>query len=294
MKILLIGFSGQLGWELQRSMLPLGEITALDRPDLNLAEPETLRPLVRQLRPQVIVNAAAYTAVDQAENEPGLAHTINCTAPEVLAQEARSLGAALIHYSTDYVFDGEKKAPYTEADPTNPINVYGQSKLAGEQAVQAVGGAYLVLRTSWVYSLRRGSFVTKVLEWARSQPVLRIVDDQVSSPTWCRSLASATALVLARAGSDPAGWLAERRGLYHLADCGSASRYEWAKTILELDPEKHRQVTEEVLPARSSDFPTPAKRPAQSALDCTKFSETFEIQPPDWRLALALAMDSGI
>lgn len=294
MKILLIGYTGQLGWELHRALLPLGQITALDRPDISLAEPETLRPLVRHLRPQVIVNAAAYTAVDQAEGEPDLAHMINCTAPAMLAEEANALGATLIHYSTDYVFDGKKAFPYTEQDLPNPINVYGSSKLAGEQAIQAAGGSYLVLRTSWVYSLRRGSFVTKVLEWSRKQPVLRVVDDQISSPTWCRSLATATALVLARASGEPSGWLAERRGLYHLTDRGSASRYEWAKAILALDPRREEQVTRKMEPASSLEFPTPALRPAQSALDCTQFSETFGIQPPDWQLALSLAMDTGV
>ncbi len=294
MKILLIGYTGQLGWELHRALLPLGQIIALDYPEINLAEPETLRPLVRQLRPQVIVNAAAYTAVDQAESEPELANAINCTAPAVLAEEANILRAAMIHYSTDYVFDGEKPTPYNETDPTHPINVYGKSKLAGEQALLEAIEAGLVFRTSWVYSLRRGSFVTKVLEWAHNQPVLRVVTDQTSSPTWCRSLAAATALVLARAGSNPARWLTERRGLYHLTDRGSVSRFEWAEAILELDPHRESQVTHTIQPAASQEFPTPARRPSQSALDCTKFSETFGLQPPDWKLALSLAMDSRV
>ena len=189
MNLLLLGNTGQLGWELQRTLQPLGAVVALDYPQVNLADTTSIRKTVQEYLPQVIVNAAAYTAVDKAEIEPELAEAINGTGSRVLAEEARKLNAVLIHYSTDYVFDGTKGAPYGETDLPHPINVYGQSKLAGEQAIQSVDGNYLIFRTAWVYSLRRNSFVSKVLGWARKNETLRVVDDQVSNPTWARMLA---------------------------------------------------------------------------------------------------------
>ena len=193
MKILLLGNTGQVGWELNRTLLTLGELTALDYPQVNMADPDSIRSLVQEIKPKIIVNATAYTDVDKAESEPELAMAINGTGPGILAEEAKKIGAALIHYSTDYVFNGTKGSPYTEEDQPNPINVYGETKLAGEKTIQEVGGTYLIFRTSWVYSLRRPCFVTKVLEWAKTQEVLHIVDDQISSPTWARTLAEATA-----------------------------------------------------------------------------------------------------
>ena len=195
-----------------------------------------------------------------------------------------------MHYSTEYVFDGSLGRPYLETDAPNPLNVYGQSKLAGEQAVQAVGGAYLILRTSWVYSNRLGGFVNKVLGWARQQRVLKIVSDQVGNPTWCRMLAEATAQILSRAGNDPAGWLGERSGLFHLAGDGFASRYAWAQAILDCDPHQEEQVTEEILPARTEEFPTRARRPLYSPLNCERFTETFGLRLPEWTIALRLAL----
>jgi dTDP-4-dehydrorhamnose reductase len=292
MKILLIGKNGQLGWELRRTLLPLGDITAVDYPEIDLADEANTRGWVRRVAPQVIVNAAAYTAVDKAESEPDLAMAVNGTAPGVLAEEARSLGAALIHYSTDYVFDGTKGAPYVESDAPNPLNVYGLSKLAGEQNVQQVGGAYLILRTSWVYSLRQGGFVRKVLSWARQNPNLRIVSDQVGSPTWARALAEVTAEVLAMGMPDPAGWLADRKGLYHLGGRGSVSRLGWARKILALDSHPEEQVAREIGEAFTREFPTPATRPLHSPLDCTLFADTFGICLPDWEAALQLAMEA--
>ena len=202
MKIALLGKNGQLGWELQRTLAPLGEVIALDCPEIDLVQTEQACQTIRGLQPEVIVNATAYTAVDRAESEANLAMTINGFAPGKLAQTAVELGAALIHFSTDYVFDGQKGSPYLESDPPNPLSVYGNSKLAGEQAVIDVDGVYLILRTSWVYSLRRDSFVTKVLGWARQNRTLRVVTDQVSNPTWARMLAETTALLLARSGPD--------------------------------------------------------------------------------------------
>jgi dTDP-4-dehydrorhamnose reductase len=293
MKLLLLGNTGQLGWELERTLQPLGQVVALDFPGIDMANADSIRKVVREHSPHVIVNATAYTAVDKAESEPDLAHAVNATGPGVLAEEARKLNAALIHYSTDYVFDGTKGTPYVETDLPNPLNVYGQSKLAGEQAIQAIGGAYLILRTAWVYSLRRESFVTKVLHWSRKQKTLRIVADQVSSPTWARMLAEVTAQALARGGANILPWLARRSGVYHLAGGGFASRFEWAREILKYDPQAHEQVTTNLVPAATADFPTPASRPLFSALDCENFITVFGLHLPPWEAILLMAMDQS-
>ena len=290
MRILLIGKTGQLGWELLRTMAPLGDVVVVDYPEIDLSDENSARDWVRRVQPQVIVNAAAYTAVDRAEDEPELAMAINGTAPGVLAEEARSLGAALVHYSTDYVFDGTKGEAYIESDTPNPLSVYGLSKSAGDQNVQQVGGANLIFRTAWVYSLRQGGFVQKVLGWARQNETLRIVSDQVGSPTWARMLAEVTAQVLAMGGANPADWVAERRGLYHLGGDGAVSRLDWAKAILKYDPKLEEQVVQEVLPALSSEFPTPARRPLHSPLKCDLFTDTFGLRLPGWERALKLAM----
>jgi len=287
MKLLLLGNTGQLGWELQRAIQPLGEVVAFDYPQVDLADPASIHKVVQESRPEGILNATAYTAVDKAESEPELAEAINGKGPGVLAEEARKLNAVLIHFSTDYVFDGTKGAPYEETDLPNPINVYGESKLFGEQAIQTVGGDYLIFRTAWVYSLRRESFVTKVLEWARKKELLRVVDDQVSNPTWARMLAEATAQIFAQG----VGYLRERAGLYHLAGGGYATRYAWAQEILKLDPKKQEQTVKQLLPALSSEFPTPAQRPFFSALDCQKFEQVFNLRLPPWDAALKLALD---
>lgn len=293
-RILLLGKFGQLGWELHRSLAPLGDIMAVDYPEINLLEIDNLVALIRQTRPEIIVNATAYTAVDQAEIEPEVAEAINSLAPGRLAELAIENNSAIIHYSTDYIFDGSKGSPYFESDTPNPLGIYGSSKLGGERAIEEVDPAYLIFRTSWVYSLRRESFVTKVLDWARTQSELRIVDDQVSNPTWCRTLAGATALLLAKSGNKPAAWINERRGLYHLAGDGFASRLEWAKLILDLDPQRGQQVVSSLEPAKTSEYPTPAQRPLFSALNCDKFSDTFSIRLPKWQDALELAMASGL
>lgn len=293
MRILLLGKFGQLGWELQRTLGPLGQVLALDYPEIDLSHPESIRPVVRDAQPEVIVNATAYTAVDRAESEPEIARAINAQTPGILAEEAKVLRVPLLHYSTDYVFDGTKGSPYVENDLPNPLGMYGQSKLEGEQAIQALGGAALILRTCWVYSLRRPSFVSKVLEWSRQQRTLRMVTDQVSNPTWARMLAEISAQVLALANANPFAWLSERSGLYHLAGSGYASRLEWGQAILRLDPHPEEQLTQELLPAVTADFPAPAERPLFSALDCTRFSETFGLRLPDWEETLRLAMDAG-
>jgi dTDP-4-dehydrorhamnose reductase len=224
--------------------------------------------------------------VDHAESEADKAFEVNGEIPGLFAEEAEKLNSFLIHYSTDYVFDGTKGTPYIEGDRTNPLGMYGKSKLAGEEAIKAGNANYLILRTSWVYSRNRNSFVTKVLEWARKQERLSIVSDQVSNPTWARTLADVTAQLLGK-GLD---CLIERRGLYHVAGDGYASRLEWAKKIVELDPNKQEQKVREIVPALTSDFPTPAQRPLFSALDCSWFQSTFDIILPKWEDALQRAM----
>jgi dTDP-4-dehydrorhamnose reductase len=288
MNILLLGKNGQLGWELERTLATIGTLVALDRKELDLEDVKGLRSKVRELRPQLIINAAAYTDVDRAESEPLKAFAINAIAPGILAEEANRLEAALIHYSTDYVFDGTKGSSYTEKDLPNPLNIYGKSKLAGEQAIQAVEGTYFILRTSWMYSLRRGGFVKKILEWARSMETVRIVNDQTANPTWARMLAEITAQVIAGGMNN----FAERKGLYHLAGTGWVTRFDWAKLILALDPDKSEQKHGQILPALTSDFPTPSRRPLFSALDCNKFTGTFNLSPPGWHESLSLAMNT--
>jgi dTDP-4-dehydrorhamnose reductase len=290
MRILLFGNTGQLGWEMERSLSPLGEVTALDYPAVNLLDEAGTRQAIRGAAPHVIINATGYTAVDKAESEPDRCAAINARAPAVMAEEARSLGAALIHYSTDYVFDGLKGSPYVETDAPNPLSIYARTKLDGEQAVQHAGGAFLILRLSWMYSLRRDSFVTKVLGWSRKQRILRMVTDQVGNPIWARTAAEATAHLLAMGSPSIIPWLAERSGVYHFVGPDHASRFEWAQAILRLDPRFAEQVTEQVLPALTSEFPTPARRPLLSALDNRKLIQTFGLQLPAWEKALRLAM----
>jgi dTDP-4-dehydrorhamnose reductase len=286
-RIFILAENGQLGWELCRTLAPLGEIIAVDYPKINLEYPENVCEMVRDLKPNLVVNAAAYTAVDRAETERERARKINAIAPGLLAEECKSLGAMFVHYSTDYVFDGSKGSLYVESDLTNPLSVYGESKLEGEQLVQAAGGAYLIFRTSWVYSMRgQGGFISKVLQWSRQQETLRMVTDQISNPTWARKLAEATAQIVARVQDH----VTEHAGLYHLAGSGFASRFEWAKKILGLDPNINEQITKEILPARTADFPTPAVRPLFSALDCSKFESTFNLKLPYWETALRLAL----
>lgn len=293
MRILLIGNTGQLGWELERSLAPLGELLACDYPTIDLADIESIRHTFHECSPQLVVNAAAYTAVDRAESEPALANAINAIAPGILAEEAKRAGAALIHYSTDYIFDGLKGSPYVETDPVNPLGVYGQTKLDGEKAVQQIGRSFLILRTSWVYSLRRESFVSKVLGWARTQPTLKLVTDQISGPTWARMLAEVTAQLAALARQDLVGWFSANQGLYHLAGAGYCSRLEWGREVLQLDPHKEEQLAHELLPASTADFPTPARRPLFSALNCDRFYQTFHLRLPDWQVALKLAMETS-
>ena len=279
MRILLTGCAGQLGRELKRSLACLGEVIACDRQEFDLADPDALRDAVRDAAPAVIVNAAAHTAVDKAESEPELAMAINAIAPGVLAEEAKRLGALLIHYSTDYVFDGTKPAPYTEDDSPAPLSVYGRSKREGELAIAAADGRHLIFRTSWVYGLHGANFMKTMLRLGKERDELRVVGDQIGAPTWSRHLADVTALVLARKDIP--------NGLYHLAAAGETSWHGYAEAIfyeaqrvglMDKSPVVHR--------ITSADYPLPAARPANSRLDCSRFRRDFDLTLPDWRTGL--------
>jgi dTDP-4-dehydrorhamnose reductase len=274
--ILVTGAGGQVGHELARVLPAHGEVAALDRSQLDLADVDVVRRTIRAIRPQVIVNAAAYTAVDQAEREPEAADAINARAPGVLAEEAKRLGALLIHYSTDYVFDGAASTPYGENAPTGPLGVYGESKLHGERAIAAVDAASIILRTSWVYALRGHNFLLTIRRLAATRDELRVVADQIGVPNWAHAIAAATATLLGRGLAD----LAERRGLYHLSGTGVTSWFEFARAILG-PVERPRLV-----PITTAEYPTAARRPAYAVLSSTKFESTFGFGLPEWRAML--------
>ncbi|MHB0989216.1 MAG: dTDP-4-dehydrorhamnose reductase [Bellilinea sp.] len=286
MRILLFGKNGQLGWELNRSLITLGELTVLDYPDVDFNRPQTLPEIVRTTRPDVIVNAVAYTNVDKAESEPDVARRINADAVGEIAREAQNLGALLVHFSTDYVFDGAKGSPYVETDTPNPLNVYGKTKLDGEAAA-ALAGRALILRTSWMYSLRQHNFALSVLEWARKYPVMHVVDDHIGSPTWARPLAEITSQLVNRV-------LGQKniasQGVYHLAGAGFTNRFIFAQEILKFDPHPEEWIMTNLLPAKSTDFPLEAARPVNSALDISLFSRTFGMCLPPWREGVQLMM----
>jgi len=289
-RLLLLGKNGQVGEELNRSLAPLGEVFAYGDGEFDLTQIDQMLEIVQDIKPNVIVNAAAYTAVDQAEVYPEIAMAANGTAPGALAEKARSMHIVLIHYSTDFVFDGRKGEPYNEADQPNPLSLYGKSKLAGERAIQDIGDSYLILRTSWVYSIGHDNFVTKVLKWSRTHQEMHVVDDKVGSPTWARTLANVTANVL-ESNQEVYSFIKEQSGIYHIAGEGAVSRYDWAKEILRLDPHPEEQVIQALIRAKSEDFTTPAIRPAFSALDSTSIQQTFGIQLLGWKEYLRQAMN---
>jgi len=288
--ILLLGAEGQVGWELQRTLATLGRLAAWDRRRLDLSDPEAARRAVIEARPDVIVNAAAYTAVDRAESQPEQAMAVNARAPGALAEAAARIGAALVHYSTDYVFDGAKGAPYTEDDAPAPLGVYARSKRQGEEAVAAAGAPHLVLRTSWVYGLRRRNFLRTVMRLAAEGRTLRIVDDQVGSPTPARLVAETTAQILAQARGRYREFLGEHGGLYHCACAGATSWYGFADRILEHLRALGRPAPD-VEPIPSAEYPTPAPRPPYSVLDGARLAARFALNPCPWERALALVMD---
>jgi dTDP-4-dehydrorhamnose reductase len=286
MKILLFGKNGQVGWELNRTLLCLGELYAFDYPEVDFEKPKEVIKILDEIKPDLIVNAAAYTNVDKAEEEPENAQLINAITPGEVANWCKKHGAVLIHYSTDYVFDGTKGSPYAEEDEPNPINIYGKTKLEGERAIQESGAIHLILRTAWVYSMRGNNFVTKVLEWAKKSKEIRVVDDQISNPTWARALAEVTANIIAMGIKDIRLLFKERCGIYHCAGSGYCSRYEWARFILEYSGIRNVNV----LPAKSNDFVVLADRPYFSALDINKFKNSFGLVLPYWKVNLKLSL----
>jgi dTDP-4-dehydrorhamnose reductase len=288
MKILLIGKNGQVGWELRRTLAPLAEVVAVDYPEINLTDTPTLRALVAGTRPSVVVNAAAYTAVDKAETETELCRQVNAVAPGVLAEAAKKIGALMIHYSTDYVFDGAKTSPYVETDTPNPMGAYGRTKLEGDRAVKASGADHLIFRLCWVYGARGQNFMLTMQRLAREREKLRVVDDQFGCPTWSRMIAETTALALKQvlAGADRSAY----NGEYHLAANGYTSWYGFASSIIGSMPEAERKchTLEKITTA---EYPTPAKRPAFSALDCDKLQKTFGLRLPNWETSLRQVLD---
>ncbi|RON17522.1 dTDP-4-dehydrorhamnose reductase [Pseudomonas brassicacearum] len=281
MKILINGQNGQVSRELQRRLGGVGELIVLGRDQLDLAQPDHIRQHVQTVRPDLIINAAAHTAVDQAESEPELAFAINATGPGVLAEEALALGIPLIHYSTDYVFDGSKAEPYDEDDAPNPLGVYGKSKWAGEQAITAVQGQHLILRTSWVYSTHGRNFLLTMQRLLQEKPELRIVADQIGAPTWAGTIASSTVALIERWQAGQAGaW-----GTYHLTARGETSWFGFAQAIGNALREQGKPCAN-LLPIPSSDYPTPAARPLNSRLDCSRLRREWGVSQPDWQTAL--------
>lgn len=279
MKILLTGKHGQVGFELQRALAPLGEIVAVDHHDCDLADPAAIRSLVAEVAPQIIVNPAAYTAVDKAESEPELAQAINASAPGILGEEAKKLGALVVHYSTDYVFDGTKAGAYTEDDTPNPQSVYGKTKLAGEQALQASGADHLIFRTSWVYAARGANFAKTMLKLAAERAELRVIADQVGAPTGAELLADVTAHALARVRREPA-----LGGLYHCVAAGETSWHGYASRVVDAARAAGRALAVKSIRAvPTSDYPTPARRPLNSRLSARKLEDTFGLVMPPWQ-----------
>lgn len=292
MKILLTGRNGQVGWELNRTLLPLGTIVALDRHGADLSRPETLREQLDAVGPDVIVNAAAYTAVDKAEEESDLAMTINGVAPGILAEEAKKRGALLVHLSTDYVFDGSKDGLYTESDVPNPLNIYGHSKLAGERAIQDAGCDYLIFRTSWVYASRGKNFLLTMLRIAQEKNSITIVGDQFGAPTWARFIAETVSHCIGRAeaGRRSEGFVS---GVYHLTSSGYTSWHGFAESIIDLAADRLslKSLVSNISAIPTSEYRTAAKRPANSRMSTEKLEAEFDLEMPEWDQCLGLCIE---
>ena len=288
-RILLIGKIGQVGWELRRTLAPMAQVTCADYPEIDLTSGDSIRRWVHETRPNIVINAAAYTAVDKAESEPDKAMKINGVAPGILAEEAKKLGALLVHYSTDYVFDGAKTEPYVETDAPNPLGAYGRTKLAGDEAVRAIGGAHLIFRLCWVYGVRGQNFMLTMMRLAREREKLRVVGDQVGCPTWSRMIAETTALALKQvvAAPDPAAFT----GTYHLASSGVTSWHGFADAIIKLMPADGKKCTQ-VEAISTAEYPTPTKRPAYSVLSCDKLERVFGVRLPHWEDSLKQVLET--
>lgn len=288
-RILLTGAGGQVGWELRRTLGALGDVVAVDADTLDLCDADAVRRYVRDLAPTLIVNPAAYTAVDKAESDAARARAVNAVAPDVLAEEAARRGALLVHFSTDYVFDGSGTTPWREDDACAPLNVYGATKLEGERAIQASGCAHLILRTSWVYGARGSNFLLTMRRLMHERDELKIVADQIGAPTWCRDLAEVTAQLLARIASSNGGFdTAAPWGVYHLCNAGETSWHGFAEAIRALD-----NADVELRPIPTRDYPTPARRPLNSRLACDKLERTFGLRLRPWREALELCVENA-
>ena len=290
MEIVLLGSAGQVGLALVGALGSFARVTGFDVDTLDIGNVRAVREALRAARPAVVVNAAAFTDVDGAERDEATATRVNADAVAAIGEECRALGAGLVHYSTDFVFDGKGTRPYREDDPPAPLGAYGRSKLAGEQALAALGAPAIVLRTAWVYSPRRRSFVTSILKAARERETLRIVSDQVGSPTFAGDLACATALLVYGMRKDPFGAIDEARGIYHLAGGGVATRFELATATLASDPKASEHRVRELKPVATADYPLPAPRPAYAPLDCEKMRQRFGIALPAWEEALARSL----
>jgi len=289
-RLLIVGAAGQVGTELLRSFRDFGDITAADRKSVNLAVADETRDLVRRIAPDIILNAAAYTAVDRAESEPEIAMAINALAPHVLAEEAKALGALLVHYSTDYVFDGEKNGPWSEVDEPNPQNAYGASKLAGERAILEVGGKHLIFRTSWVYSAHGSNFLLTMLRLARQRDSISVVDDQFGAPTTAAELANATRTIVQGVMSGRLGGPEDWAGLYHMTCLGSTTWCGFARGIFDRAGKLLDGKVPIITPIPSKDYPVPAKRPRNSVLSNAKLQSQFNLQLAPWETALDAVM----
>ncbi len=287
--ILIIGKIGQVGWELRRTLAPLGRMTAVDFPEIDLTQGDSIRRCVRQVRPSVVVNAAGFTAVDKAETDTVKCDAINGAAPGILAEEAKAAGALLVHYSTDYVYDGTKSMPYVEDDTPNPLGAYGRSKLAGDCSVQQVDGDHLIFRLCWVYGARGQNFMLTMMRLAREREALRVVRDQVGCPTWSRMIAEGTALCLKQALAAPDR--RSLRGIYHLAASGQTSWHGFAEAIVRLMPAEGRKCSR-VEAITTAEYPLPAKRPPYSVLSCQKLKRVFGLELPDWEESLQHVLET--
>ena len=304
LKILVVGRNGQISRDLQTLLPSIGSVDCVGRPEVDLTQPDNVRQAIRDRRPDVLINAAAYTAVDQAESEPEQAMKINAEAPAIMAEEAKRLGSLFISYSSDYVFDGQKAGPYTEEDEPNPLSVYGASKLAGDRAIQAIDGSHLIFRTSWVYSVNGKNFLKTILKLATERDELRIVDDQIGAPTWSRDIASATVQVIRSlvqeqevAGSKNGQWvevLDTKRGLYNLTSSGNVSWYGFAGTITNqvkrMGRESQKVARISAIPTR--EYPTTARRPLNSRLSNQKIKKAFGISLPPWEESMLRTLET--
>lgn len=303
-RVLLTGRQGQIGSELERVLTEATQLKALGRPELDLTDPAEIREAIRAFKPHLVLNAAAYTLVDKAENEEGLARQINADAPAVMAEEAKKIGAAFVHYSTDYVFDGSKNEPYTEEDATNPLSAYGRTKLAGEKAIALAGARHAIFRTAWVYATHGRNFLLTILRLAGEREELQVVRDQTGAPTWSREIAEATAKILLdewrRAGAE---WFADRTGIYHMTAAGQTSWYDFAVAVVERGRhhqdgsgwlarmvEEHPLKVQRIVPIATKGYPTPARRPAYSVLSNGRLQATFGVSLAEWRIQLETAM----